>query len=75
MTTLKRVDIQLSNHAFDLPYIVAKERGFFAEQGLDVRFAEGELRPQVNPEHDPENVSAIKEHSDFERGEICMFRA
>ena len=42
MAALKRVDIQLSNHAFDLPYIVAKEQGFFAEQGLDVHFAEGE---------------------------------
>ena len=79
--TLKHTRIEVSNAVFSLPYHVAKEEGYFAEEGFDVELVpagSGRDRDKEVPEKPLEDHRAVKSygwHEGIEKGEFCMYRA
>lgn len=74
----KHITIETSGTVFSLPHYTAKELGFFAEEGLEVRF----VRRQDH--QNPSDVELIEDHHDvtsfggvspFESGETALYRA
>lgn len=61
---------------FALPWLVARDCGFFEEEGIKVEFRENRQRqalPQTSI--DPKQVDSIRTHSPFEDGEVNIYRA
>ena len=79
--TLKHTRIEVSNAVFSLPYHVAKEEGYFAEEGFDVELVpagSGRDRDKEVPDKPVEDHRAVKSygwHEGIEKGEFCMYRA
>jgi NitT/TauT family transport system substrate-binding protein len=78
---LKHTRIEVSNAVFSLPYHVAKEKGYFAEEGYDVDLVpagsgrDRDKEVPVLPIEDPRAVRSIGWHTGIEQGEFCMYRA
>jgi NitT/TauT family transport system substrate-binding protein len=78
---LKHTRIEVSNAVFSLPYHVAKEKGYFAEEGYDVELVpagsgrDRDKEVPVVPIEDPRAVRSIGWHTGIEQGEFCMYRA
>jgi NitT/TauT family transport system substrate-binding protein len=78
---LKHARIEVSNAVFSLPYHVAKERGYFADEGYDVELVpagSGRDRDKEVPAKPIEDVRAVPSfgwHQGIEKGEFCMYRA
>jgi NitT/TauT family transport system substrate-binding protein len=79
--TLKKTRIEVSNAVFSLPYHVALEEGYFAEEGYDVELVpagSGRDRDKdvpVQPIEDHRMVKSYGWHEGIEKGEFCMYRA
>jgi NitT/TauT family transport system substrate-binding protein len=78
---LKHTRIEVSNAVFSLPYHVAKEKGYFADEGYDVELVpagsgrDRDKEVPVTPIEDPQAVRSIGWHTGIEKGEFCMYRA
>jgi NitT/TauT family transport system substrate-binding protein len=78
---LKHTRIEVSNAVFSLPYHVAKEEGYFADEGYDVELVpagSGRDRDKEVPEQPIEDHRLVKSygwHEGIEKGEFCMYRA
>ena len=78
---LVRTRIEVSNAVFSLPYHVAKEEGYFADEGYDVELVpagSGRDRDKEAPEQPIEDHRLVKSygwHEGIEKGEFCMYRA
>ena len=78
--TLKKLKIEGSPAIFSLPYYVAQEEGFFAEEGLDVELSRNAGYWSATSENiellpDHREVNAFGAFSAFEQGESSMYRA
>ena len=79
--TLKKTRIEVNNAVFSLPYHVAREEGYFAEEGYDVQLVpagSGRDRDKEVPDKPIEDHRAVKSygwHEGIEKGEFCMYRA
>ena len=79
--TLKHTRIEVNNAVFSLPYHVAKEEGYFADEGFDVELVpagSGRDRDKEVPEkpiEDHTTVTSYGWHEGIEKGEFCMYRA
>ena len=79
--TLKHTRIEVSNAVFSLPYYVARDEGYFAEEGFEVELVpagSGRDRDKEVPEKPLEDHRAVKSygwHEGIEKGEFCMYRA
>lgn len=77
----KNARIEVSNAVFSLPYHVAREEGYFAEEGCDVELVpagSGRDRDHDVPEKPIEDHRAVKSygwHEGIEKGEFCLYRA
>jgi NitT/TauT family transport system substrate-binding protein len=77
MTALKKVDAEVSGVIFSIPWLVARDEGLFAEEGLDVNLVwstSGDISTE-EPIENPEDVQAIVGHDAFEEGKVCIYRA
>jgi NitT/TauT family transport system substrate-binding protein len=78
---LAKTRIEVSNAVFSLPYHVAKEEGYFADEGYDVELVpagSGRDRDKEVPEQPIEDHRLVKSygwHEGIEKGEFCMYRA
>ena len=78
---LKHTKIEVSNAVFSLPYHVAKEEGYFEEEGYDIELVpagSGRDRDKEVPEQPIEDHHQVKSfgwHEGIEKGEFCMYRA
>jgi NitT/TauT family transport system substrate-binding protein len=78
---LKQTKIEVNNAVFSLPYHVAKEEGYFEEEGYDVELVpagSGRDRDKEVPEQPIEDHRAVSSygwHEGIEKGEFCMYRA
>ena len=78
---LIKTRIEVNNAVFSLPYHVAKEEGYFEQEGYDVELVpagSGRDRDKEVPDkpiEDHRAVTAYGGHEGIERGEFCMYRA
>ncbi len=79
--TLKHTRIEVNNAVFSLPYHVANEEGYFAEEGYEVELVpagSGRDRDKDVPEKPIEDHRTVKSygwHEGIEKGEFCLYRA
>ncbi len=78
---MTKTRIEVNNAVFSLPYHVAKEVGYFEQEGYDVELVpagSGRDRDKEVPEQPIEDHRAVKSygwHEGIEKGEFCMYRA
>jgi NitT/TauT family transport system substrate-binding protein len=80
MTEKKTLNIEGSSAIFSLPYYVADEEGYFADEGLDVNLIRGQygwsaLNPKYELIEDHRAVSAFSTFLKFEAGNSDLYRA
>jgi NitT/TauT family transport system substrate-binding protein len=75
--TPESISIETSGTVFSLPYFVARDEGYFAEEGLDVSFVQRtpDATPSVGTIEDHNLVSSFGTRSPFEHGESQLYRA
>ncbi|MFB3053688.1 MAG: ABC transporter substrate-binding protein, partial [Alphaproteobacteria bacterium] len=78
---LKRTKIEVNNAVFSLPYHVAQEEGYYAEEGLEVELVpagSGRDRDKEVPDQPIEDHTLVKSmgwHEGIETGEFSLYRA
>ena len=72
---MKKVTSEISGVVFSLPWLVAKDEGLFAEEGIDMEFIKARGSGQVDPVGDPEQVNSILGHVALEEGKVSIYRA
>ena len=73
----KPISIETSGTVFSLPYFVARDEGYFTDEGLDVAFVprDRDEKPSLAPIEDHNLVSSFGPRSPFEAGETQLYRA
>ena len=72
---MKKVISEAGGAVFSLPWLVAKDEGFFADEGIDMEFV-GSLAVKVDQHTDnPEEVNPILGHTPFEDKQVGIYRA
>jgi NitT/TauT family transport system substrate-binding protein len=73
---LKKIVNEVSSAIYSLPWYVARDEGFFADEGLDLEFVptSQEGTPK-NGSEDTRLVNPIVCHAPFEDGQVKLFRA
>ena len=72
----KKIINEYSQAVFNLPWLVAQEEGYFAEEGLEVEFIRGRDRdPRLPLETDPGRVDPFWRHAPFEEQRAQVFSA
>ena len=75
MVAMKKVVSETSGAVFSLPWFVARDEGFFAEEGIDMEFVES-LSVKVDQHTgNPEEVNPILGHTPFEDKQVAIYRA
>jgi NitT/TauT family transport system substrate-binding protein len=73
---LKKLVSETSSPVFSLPYFVARDEGYFAEEGLEVELVrKGQREAVIKPVEDHHLISAFTTKSSFEEGEASLYRA
>ena len=72
---MKKVVSETSGAVFSLPWFVAKDEGFFAEEGIDMEFVDAVSVKVDQPATDPEKVDPILGHTAFEEDQVAIYRA
>src|SRR5579862_9044099 len=73
---MKKITSEYSQAVFNLPWLVAQEEGFFAEEELEVEFVRGREREAGLPaETDPTKVDPFWRHAPFEEQQAHFFNA
>jgi len=77
---LKKTRIELNNAVFSLPDIVAKARGFFEQEGIDVELVVPEKRKAMlasaaSPVAQHTAVQSFLWHDGIEKGEFAVYHA
>ena len=72
---MKKVVSETSGAVFSLPCCVAKDEGFFAEEGIDMEFVDSVSVKVDQPAADPEKVDPILGHTAFEDDQVAIYRA
>ncbi len=61
---------------FALPMLVARDMGYFADEGLEVTFHDNrQAQTLPHTATDPKSVESIRTHVPFEEGEVNIYRA
>ncbi len=72
---LKKIVSETSSPIFSLPYFVARDEGYFAEEGLELELVrKGERDAAITPVEDHKLISSFSASS-FETGDATLYRA
>jgi len=66
---------EISSVIYSLPWFVARDEGYFTEEGLDVEFVKARGGNPPSGSEDPNTCNPILSHVPFEEGEVKVFRA
>ena len=72
---MKKVVSEISGVVFSLPWLVAKDNGFFEAEGIDMEFIDTPISGVVEHTDNPETVDPILSHTPFEEGQVSIYRA
>jgi NitT/TauT family transport system substrate-binding protein len=73
---LKKIVNEVSSAIYSLPWYVARDEGFFRDQGLDLEFVStSQEGTPINGSEDTRLVNPIVCHAPFEDGQVKLFRA
>ena len=72
---MKKVVSETSGAVFSLPWFVAKDEGFFTEEGIDMEFVESIAVKVDQHTTDPKEVDPILGHTPFEDQQVAIYRA
>ncbi|MFI6347422.1 ABC transporter substrate-binding protein [Streptomyces sp. NPDC050560] len=73
---LKKIVSETSSPVFSLPYFVARDEGYFADEGLELELVrKGQREAVVRPVEDHTLISAFSGKSAFEAGDASLYRA
>jgi NitT/TauT family transport system substrate-binding protein len=72
---MKKVVSETSGAVFSLPWLVAKDEGFFTEEGIDMEFVESNSVKVDQHTSNPEEVDPILGHTPFEDKQVAIYRA
>ncbi|WP_328580560.1 ABC transporter substrate-binding protein [Streptomyces sp. NBC_00370] len=73
---LKKIVSETSSPVFSLPYFVARDEGYFTEEGLELELVrKGEREAVIKPVEDHHLISSFTSRSNFEAGDASLYRA
>lgn len=72
---LKKITNEISSIIYSLPWFVARDEGYFAEEGFEVEFVSARGGNPKSGSADPNSVNSILGHAPFKEGEVKLFRA
>src|ERR1041384_1697244 len=73
---MKKMTSEYSQVVFNIPWLVAQQKGFFADEGIEVEFIKGRDRdPKEKPVSDPTLVDPFWRHAPFEEQMATCFSA
>ncbi|MBO0703302.1 MAG: ABC transporter substrate-binding protein, partial [Candidatus Dormibacteraeota bacterium] len=73
---LRKVTSEVSGTVFSLPYLVARDEGYFADEGLDIEFVARDRSEERVPITDDHHlISSFGGDSIFEQGGASLYRA
>lgn len=72
---LKKITNEISSIIYSLPWFVARDEGYFAEEGFEVEFVPARGGNPKSGSADPNSVNSILGHAPFKEGEVKVFRA
>ncbi|MET7640870.1 ABC transporter substrate-binding protein [Streptomyces sp. NPDC005438] len=75
MAPRQKITMETLSLVFSLPQLVAKDEGYYAEEGLDVDFVPKGYDANVSHVEDHELISAFGSRSNFESGDASLYRA
>ncbi|MBD2561553.1 MULTISPECIES: ABC transporter substrate-binding protein [Nostoc] len=76
--TLKKIKNEISGTVFSLPYYVARDQRYFADEGIDIEFVKrnsSDRAPDIKLIEDHQQVNSFGGKSLFEQGETTLYRA
>ena len=72
---MKKVISETSGAVFSLPWFVAKDEGFFKDEGIDMEFVESLSVKVDHHSSNPEDVDPNLGHTPFEDQQGASYRA
>ncbi len=72
---MRKVVSEISGVVFSLPWLVAKNEGLFADEGIDMQFVTALNSGRVTPTENPDDVNPILGHVAFEEAQVAIYRA
>ena len=72
---MKKVVSEISGTVFSLPWLIAKDQGLFAAEGIDMEFVRSRASGAVAHTENPEEVNPILGHVAFEEARVSIYRA
>lgn len=66
---------EISGVVFSLPWLVARDEGLFAAEGLDIEFVKARKVDGATPVTDHRQVPSIGPHAPFEEQQVGLYRA
>ena len=71
---MKKISNEISIVSYSLPWFVARDEGYFEDEGLDVEFIRARRRSGTKST-DPHIVDPILGHVAFDEGKVAIYRA
>jgi NitT/TauT family transport system substrate-binding protein len=72
---MQKVVSEISGSVFSLPWLIAKDQGLFAAEGIDMEFVRTRPSGAVPHTENPEEVNPILGHTAFEESKVSIYRA
>lgn len=72
---MKKVVSEISGIVFSIPWLMAKDYGLFADEGIDMHFVKAQGDRENRITFNPEEVDPILGHTPYEDKMVSIYRA